>query len=403
MGIVFGLRNAFSRVFGAGRLSFFSSSDAGESVTFERVLQIGAAYACARKLAEGVSCLPFTMQTIEANGVSLPSLDHPLARILGDQPNADQPAQQFWELVVLQLALRGNHYSFKMMLAGKLAGLEPLPPHPATYCRRTPEGRRQFVVTTGPRRGVYSEDEIFFIPGFGEDLDCGLSVIELARNTFGRLLSLEKHQSKLLAKGVRPNMVMTTPGALTPEQRADARKNLIDPFVGSDNAGGMMLLEGGFDVKAVTMTPADAQLLEQQNFGVPEVCRWFGVPPSVIGHADGSSNWGTGLEQQFRAYGMLTLMPITKRILGEVRRQLMTPAERLKFKPVLDMAALYEGDSTTMTKNDEIDVRSGIRPVNEIRARRGLAPIAGGDVARAQAQMVPLVINPNQGAGDAGQ
>lgn len=373
----------------------------GESVTHDRVLQVGAAYACAKKIAEGISCLPFIMQTIEASGASRADPSHPLAKVLGDQPNADQPAQQFWELVVLQLTLRGNHYSLKINFGGKLIGLEPLPGYPETYCRRNANGAREFVVTTGRRRGTYAESEIFFIPGFGENLDCGLSVVTLARHTFGRILSLEKHQSKLLANGVRPNVIMTTPGVLTPEQRTQIRENIIDPYVGSDNAGGVMLLEAGFEMKPVTLSPADAQLLEQQNIGVEEVCRWFGVPPWLIGHSGTASNWGTGLAEQFRGYGTLTLQPITKRIMGEVRRQLMTPAERLKFKPVMSLAALYEGDTKTATENDERDVRSGIRTPNEVRATRGLAPVEGGDVLRMQQQMIPLVIDPNQGGSNA--
>jgi HK97 family phage portal protein len=391
------IRGWFSR----GRGLFVSGeSDAGEAVTYDRVLALGTAFACVRKLAESGSCLPFMMYTVEPGGVSRPDPDHPLSELLGDQPNADQPAQQFWEMVYVQLSLLGNHYSLIHRLAGRVIALEPLPPHPETYCRRNASGAREFVVGTGPRAGVHKEADVFFIPGFGGEIDCGLSTIGAGRNTFGRMLSLEKHQAKLLANGVRPNMVMTTNSTLNDEQRAMAKENLIKPFAGAGNAGGMMLLEGGFDVKAVTMTSADAQLLEQGRFGVTEICRLFGIPPWLIGHTDGASNWGTGLEQQFRAFANVTLKPYTTRIVGEIRRQLMTRAERKSFEPAFDLEALYEGDTMTMRRADEIDVRSGIRPVNEIRARRGLPPIEGGDVARMQAQMVPIVIDPNQGAGN---
>ncbi|MBA4338326.1 MAG: phage portal protein [Hyphomonas sp.] len=400
---IFGtVRGLFSR---GGKLgAFFSgTSEAGEAITYDRVLSLGAAYACARTLAESVSCLPFMMYTVEPGGVSKPAPDHALSDLLGDQPNADQPAQQFWEMVILQLALRGNHYSLIHRLGGKITALEPLPPHPETICERNASGAREFVVSSGPRAGRHAEADVFFIPGFGDNIDCGLSIIGAGRNTFGRMLSLEKHQSKLLAKGVRPNMVMTTPGVLTEENRALTKKNLIEPFVGSDNAGGMMLLEGGFEVKPVTMTSADAQLVEQAKLGVPEICRLFGVPPWLIGHSDGDSNWGTGLEQQFRAFGTVTLKPYTKRIVGEVRRQLMSRDERKKFRPAFDLEALYEGDTLTMRRADDIDIRAGVLTRNEVRAKRGRAPLPGGDVAVQQAQMVPIVFDPNQGGGNAPQ
>ncbi len=380
--------------FGGGR------SQAGMNVNYETVLQLGAANACARKLAESVSCLPFVMQRVGDDGSVRPDPEHNLSRVLGDQPNADQPAQQFWELVVLQLALRGNHYSLRLKLGGELVGLEPLPPHPQTYCRRTEAGAREFVVTTGARQGVYAEDEIFFIPGFGEDLDCGLSVIGMARHTFGRMMAMEQHQSRLYKNGARPSMVMTSPGVLTDEQRKQVKENIIGPFTGADNSGGVFLLEGGFQIDPVTLSPADSQMLQSWQFGVEEICRWFGVPPWLIGHTQKSSNWGTGLEEQFRAFATLSLQPYIKRILGEIRRQLMTRNERRKLRPHISLAALHEGDSKGMAEVDVMLVRGGIETSNEVRARRGRPPIEGGDVLRTQAQMVPLGGDPNGGNGN---
>lgn len=373
---------------------FGSDTHAGETVGYENVLQIGAAYACSRAIAESISCLPFEMQQRDsATGAIMQAPNHRLVRILGDQPNADQSAQQFWELVVLQLVLRGNHYSLKLSSGNSLDALEPLPPHPMTSCRRNAAGYREFVVTTGPRKGVYQEQDIFFIPGFGEDLDQGMSVVALARHTFGRMLALERHSSKLLANGVRPSLILTTTEGrtLTEEQRAQVKTNIVEPFTGANSAGGMMVLEGGFDVKPVTMTAADAQLLEQFKFGVEEICRWFRTPPWLVGYTGAASNWGTGLEQQFRAYGTLTLQPFVKRILGEVRRQLMSPQERARgYMPAMPMDALYEGDSKTISENSERYVRSGIKAPNEVRAKLGLPPKEGGDDLRMQQQMVPV-------------
>lgn len=400
---IFGsVRGWFSRG-GKLRAFFSANSDAGETVNFERVMTLGPAFACVRKLAESGSCLPFMMYTVEPGGISQPAPDHPLTELLGDQPNADQSAQQYWEMVWIELVLLGNHYSLIHRLGGKITALEPLPPHPETMCERDASGARVFVVSSGPRAGRYPEGEVFFIKGFGGDIDCGTGLVTAGRNTFGRQLSLEKHQSKLLAKGVRPNMVMTTPGVLTEENRALTKKNLIEPFVGADGAGGMMLLEGGFEVKPVTTSSADAQLAEQEKAGIIAICGLIGIPPWMVGVSEGSSNWGTGLEQQFRTFANVTLKPVTSRIIGEIRRQLMTRSERKKLEPSFDLEGLYEGDTLTMRRADEIDVRSGIRPVNEIRARRGLPPIDGGEVARMQAQMVPIVFDPNQGGGNAPQ
>lgn len=368
---------------------FGSGSYAGESVSEQSVLGIGAAYACVRKISEGVSCLPFEVMEVTQGRLMQRAENHRLERILGDVVNADMTAQQYWELVTLQIALRGNHYSLRLMDGNTLIGLEPLPCYPDTRCERDKKGARRFIVTAGPRKGEYSEDEIFFIPGFGTDIDCGLSVISSARHVFGRMQAAEKHTSRVFANGARPNMVMTSPEVLTDTQRADVKRNLIDPFTSSENSGGVMFLEGGFVAKPIDLSPADLQLLEQSKFGVEEVCRLFGVPPWLIGHTSGNSNWGTGLEQQFRAYATLTLTPYVKRIIGEVRRQLMTPGDRRKYRPQMSMDMLLRGDLKTEAEIDAIYVRGGIDTQNERRARRGLPPKEGGDELIVQQQMIP--------------
>ncbi|MFB4658432.1 phage portal protein, partial [Enterobacter hormaechei subsp. steigerwaltii] len=55
-------------------------------------------------------------------------------------------------------------------------------------------------------------------------------------------------------------------------------------FTGSKNAGKIMVLEGGLTYQGVTMNPEDAQMLESRAFSIEEICRWFRVPPFMVGH-----------------------------------------------------------------------------------------------------------------------
>ncbi|TIL96449.1 MAG: phage portal protein, partial [Mesorhizobium sp.] len=67
------------------------------------------------------------------------------------------------------------------------------------------------------------------------------------------------------------------------QQRDIAEKKLADK-IGSDNAGKPLILEGGTDWVQFTLNPEDAQMLESRGFSVEEICRFFGVPPVMIGH-----------------------------------------------------------------------------------------------------------------------
>jgi phage portal protein BeeE len=64
-----------------------------------------------------------------------------------------------------------------------------------------------------------------------------------------------------------------------------------------------MPLDPGMKFTALGMNPEDAQLLETRGFHVEELCRWFGVPPMLIGHsAQGQTMWGSGIEQIMLAW-----------------------------------------------------------------------------------------------------
>ena len=367
-------------------------SHANEQVTQETVLQIGAAYACARIISETIGGFPFGVMEDLGTAGSQQAKDHPLHDILRYQPNADQTPIEFFETIVLQLLLRGNHFSLKLMDGERLVGLEPLPPWPMTTVGRDETGARRYTVSGGPRQREqpYREDEVFFVRGFGEDRDRGYSVINLARHSMGRQLAMEKHAGKFLANGVRPNMVLKTGQVLTEEQRTQVQENLVKPFVGTDGSGGVMVLEGGFDVDQVSLSPADAQLLEQMVFGVEEVCRWFRVPPFIIGHRDNASKFGTGLETETQGFAKFTLLPLVKRITQAARNQLMSVADRKRFYAHANMDALLQGDSKTRGQFLSLMVGGGIYSPNEARAKENLPPKEGGDELRMQQQMAPL-------------
>lgn len=370
---------------------FGASNHSNEVVNSQTVMQIGAVYACMRLIAESIACLPFGMVKMNANGGSEPARDHPLHELLSLSPNADQIAVDFWESVVVHVGLRGGAFRLKQRgTGGEVVGLGYLPPPPETYWRREKNNRRTCVVTRGPHQGEHDEDDIFYVRGFGEDPDFGVSVVQAGANDFGRILSMGKHASKMLANGVRPNLIMTTPEILKPEQREQVKENIIKPYIGSENAGGVMLLEAGFDTKQVTLSPADAQMLEQMVFGVEEVCRWFRTPPMMIGHTQKSTSFGTGLEQQLIGFAKFTLLPYTKRITQAAAKQLQTASDRQTYRPRCSLDGLMEGDSKARSEFLRNMVTSGIYTPNEARAKENLPAKDGGDDLRMQVQMQPL-------------
>jgi HK97 family phage portal protein len=83
-------------------------------------MQHAAVFSCVRVLAESVGQLPLHLYEIAADGKSkAKAIEHPLYDVLNTSPNSYMTAQEFAELEVAHLALRGNFYGFKNVVRGE--------------------------------------------------------------------------------------------------------------------------------------------------------------------------------------------------------------------------------------------------------------------------------------------
>jgi HK97 family phage portal protein len=371
------------------KLAYPANSASGKSVTVDGALQLATVWACVRLLSETVATLPFMLYKTAADGGRTVAGDDPIYELIHDAPNADYTAVEFWEGVVLCLCLWGNAYAKKEMLGNRLVALTPL------RCdwmvvKRNRQGAREYHYHDPKGLKVWSEDEVFHVRGFGGAGDVGLSPITFARQSLGTAMATDELAGTMFANGARPTGILTVDQVLKPEQRKQLQDNIVAPFVGSENAGGVMVLEAGLKFQAVTMTPEDTQFLETRSFHVEEICRWFRVPPFMVGHTEKSTSWGSGLEQQLIAFLTFALKPYLSRIEQAVSRSLIPAAQRKALKPEFKVEGLLRTDSAARSAFYAVMVQNGIMTRNEVRRLENLPPLPGGDDLTVQSQNVPL-------------
>src|SRR3546814_8988778 len=104
--------------------------------------------------------------------------------------------------------------------------------------------------------------------------------------------SRRRHTRCALVTGVQTcALPICTKDSLTAEQRGVAENLLQEKFAGSLHAGRPMLLDRDMQWQQLTINPEDAQMLESRAFSVEEICRFFGVPPFMVGHTEKSTSW----------------------------------------------------------------------------------------------------------------
>ena len=365
------------------------TSDTNYAVTHDAMLSLSAVWACTRLISETIATLPLNVYERTSAGKRV-AKQHPLQMILHDQPNQDTTASVHWEATVAAMLLRGNARAEKLMAGSRVVGLKFLNPSRLSASRRSDGALEWRYTEDNGRQRVIPDSRIWNIPGFSLDGKCGVSVIRYGVNVFGGALSAEQAANKTFANGMRPTTVWKFPNTLRKEQRDDAR-DAIEKISGAVNSGKPAILEAGMDVSVIGIDPRDAQLLESRAFSTEEICRWFRVPPFMVGHSEKSTSWGTGIEQQMIGFLTFTLGPWLRRIEQAIAKDLMTPAERQRYFVKFNVEGLLRADTAARAAFYTAMVNNGIYTRDECREKEDMAPMGGNAaVLTVQTALAPL-------------
>lgn len=367
------------------------SSDAGESVTETSALALSTVWGCTRLISGTTGSLPCEIRVRQADGHQVADPAHPLYRLLHSSPNGDQTALDFWEFMAASLELQGDAIARRVLDGNRLVSLVPVRADIVERSRDKKTGAISYRWQEGGTRYDLTDAEILHVRGFGGSPLGGLSTLRFGANAFGLARAIDRSAGSVFRNGMQPGGALTFSSFLSAEQRAIAETKLVDKFVGAQNSGRPLVLEGGATWQAISIKPEDAQMLGARRFSVEEICRFFGVPPHMVGHTEKNSSWGKGLEQQTIAFVTYTLRSRLKRIEQAVEKQLLTPADRARGVSVkFNLEGLLRGDSTGRAAYYQTMTQIGAMTINEVRALEGLAPVPGGNVPRLQMQNVPI-------------
>lgn len=132
-------------------------------------------------------------------------------------------------------------------------------------------------------------------------------------------------------------------------------------------------------------------MLATRAFHIEEICRWFGVPPILVGHnAQGTTMWGSGVEQVMLGWLTLGLRPYLSRIEQAIKRRLVAPAERVALYAEFTVEGLLRADSAGRAEMySKLMQVGGITP-NQIADRENLPRFDGGDCRFVNSTLVPI-------------
>lgn len=386
-----------NRTAGGSYAFYLGGSTSGKAVTEQTAMQMTAVYSCVRILAEAVAGLPLHLYKYTDNGGKEKAIDHPLYRLLHDEPNPEMSSFVFRETLMTHLLLWGNAYAQVIRNGkGEVVALYPLMPNRMavdrdteghlyyTYCRGDDEAikNKEYAVTLAPR-------DVLHIPGLGFDGLVGYSPIAMAKNAIGMAIACEEFGAKFFANGAAPSGVLEHPGTIKDPSRV--RDAWQSQFGGSSNSGKVAVLEEGMKYTPISISPEQAQFLETRKFQINEIARIFRVPPHMVGDLEKSSF--SNIEQQSLEFVKYTLDPWVIRWEQSIQRALLSQDEKAQYFVKFNLEGLLRGDYQSRMNGYAIGRQNGWMSANDIRELENLDRIPaeeGGDLYLINGNMLPL-------------
>lgn len=340
------------------------------SVTPRSAEGLSAVYACVAAISETIASLPLQLYKRTDNDGRDTAKDHPLYRVLHDQPNEIQTALEFREQMTAAMLLRGNAYARIIRgTDGQVRKLLPLA-NDRVNVLYLDNGRVGYETTD--RAGKVErlvQDDVFHLRHLTDDGIVGVSPITRCKQVLELAIAERDHGVDTFRNGAKLLGILKAPGRLNTEQRraiAESWKQY--------KAGGTPVLDDGMDYSTVSMTLEDAEWIASRQFSTEEVCRIFRVPPTVAGDLR-HGNYSNSVEMA-RQFVTLTLKRHLVAWEQAISKQLPTEAGRQAFFAEHSVEGLLRGDSTTRAAFYHSAIDDGWMTVDEVRQLENLPKLA---------------------------
>jgi HK97 family phage portal protein len=346
-------------------------------------LQSSAAWSCCRLVSQAVSSLPGNLFEETPDG-KVKALKHRYWRMLTLQPNPLMTMPQWRQTTVLHLMLYGNAYSIPEIVEGEVIALWPVPPERVRVVVQADGFYRYFVNDSrGKPWKEFAPLELMHFRLFSLDGIMGLSPVEYHRSTFDIEAASRGFALNLLVNGGRPQGVLEYAGTMSKEQIKDIRAGWKQVHAGPQNAGSIVVLEGGTKYQALGIPPEQMEFIQQQKFSVEQIARIYGVPPHLIAAMDKPTY--ASVEQQSLEFVQYTLQPIVTSLERTIQTVLLD--EQYFYK--LNLAAFERSDIKTRYAAYATGRQWGWLSVNDIRELEDMNRIPEGDVYLQPLNMIP--------------
>ncbi len=283
-----------------------------------------------------------------------------------------------WRLVMVQQAIiHGNAYAeIERNNSNQVIALWPLRSSDMEVLRAS-DGQLVYRYSNESGGVSYLQpNDVFHLPNFHtKDGIVGQGVVGYGRDVLGIQIAADQMASGIFHNSGIPSGLLKHPSKLSDE----AYKRLKDSWAeqqGGRKSGGTSLLEEGMTYEAINIDPETLQFLQSRQFGVLEIARFLGVPPTKL--FDVTAATYSNVENANLEVATDTLDSWATNLEMEADVKILNYRYGGRFTDI-DLYAIFRGDMKTRSDYFKTMMSIGSMTPNQIRSREGMPPYKEGD------------------------
>lgn len=343
---------------------------AGVVVTPDTALELSTVWRCGEVIAGAISASDWNVRQYQSEkNWKINSFDR-VHYLLNTRPNPEMTARSFKSCLSIAKTFWGNAYAEIVKdMAGRPAELWPIAPD-RVEVKRDSEGLLYRVKNDDGTEVSLRPDSILHFRGVGISGLVGDNILTRACHTLALSLAAEQFAEAYFQNGAVPGIILEYPNA---DQMDDVtysrfKESWERRHRGPSRAFRFGVVDGGVKIHQLTIDAAKAQMTESRSHQIKEICRWFGVPPHMVGHLEDATL--NNIEHLGIEFSRSTLRPLAREYQEECDYKLFSQRGPTR-KVIIDLEWASQGDFKSRMEGYQIGRGMGVYSANDIRDKEG--------------------------------
>lgn len=323
----------------------------------DRAQNLSSVYRCVDLISSTVANLPLSVLLVDKKGNTREQKNHRLQKVLD---NMVTTRYNFMKKLITDVLLRGNAYCYlKRNEQGDVVDIIQLEPNDVMVIWDKKKQELYYQIPFLSKVQKIQAFDIIHLQNNSNDGIHGQSVLSFAARQLQIAHGAENSAKQIFISGGSPARgVLSTLSPISKAQKQQLAQNW------TQSTNGVLVLGGDMKFTPLSANAEEMQLLDSRKFNAIEICSFFGVPPSLLGLGDKTSN----VEDLMNLFLTTTIQNYISMIEHEFSRKMFSPQYQGKYKIDVDENSMLRMSASSKSQFYSTLLQNGCLSINEVRS-----------------------------------